>query len=192
MRRLTLALALCLAACATAPPPEHSYYLLRAEVPADLASAEGSALLGIGTVSIAPYLDRSGIVVQVADHRVREARYHLWAEPLDRGIRTYLSDRVAALLGRALNNGSNRVDQWAYRLDVSIEEFHGTLNGEARLVAQWSLIDTAREKLIASQRLVRTKPQTVDGYPGLIEVQTALLDELATEIATALRRVGIV
>ncbi len=191
MRRLTLALALCLAACATAPP-ERSYYLLRAEVPGALAAAENGVLLGVGTVSIAPYLDRSGIVVQVDDHRVREARYHLCAEPLDRGIRTYLSDRIAASLGRALNNGSNLVDQWDYRLDVAIEDFHGTLNGEARLVARWSLIDTARDKLIVSQRLVRTKRQTVDGYPGLVEVQAALLDELATEIATALRRVGII
>ena len=191
MRRLTLTLALCLAACASAPP-ERSYYLLRAEVPGTLASAENGVLLGVGTVSIAPYLDRSGIVVQVDDHRVREARYHLWAEPLDQGIRGYLSDRIAALLGRALNNGSNLVDQWDYRIDVAIEDFHGTLNGEARLVARWSLIDTARDKLIASQRLVRTKPQTVDGYPGLVDVLTGLLDELAAEIATAIRGVGIV
>ena len=191
MRRLTLSLVLCLAACATAPP-ERSYYLLRAEVPGTLASAENGVLLGVGTVSIAPYLDRSGIVVQVDDHRVREARYHLWAEPLDQGIRSYLSDRIAALLGRALNNGSNLVDQWDYRLDVAIEDLHGTLNGEARLVARWSLIDTAQDKLVASQRLVRTKRQALDGYPGLVEVQAALLDELATEIAAAIRRVGIV
>jgi uncharacterized lipoprotein YmbA len=191
MRRITLALVLCLAACATAPP-ERSYYLLRAEVPGDLAPAENGALLGVGTVSIAPYLDRSGVIVQVGDHRVREARYHLWAEPLDRGIRAYLSDRIAASLGRTLNNGPNGVDRWDYRLDVSIEEFHGTLNGEARLVAQWSLIDTARDKLVASQRLVRTKAQTVDGYSGLVEAHAALLDELATEIVTALSRVGAV
>ncbi len=192
MRCLPLVLVLCLAACATAPPPEHSYYLLRAEVPGALASAENGVLLGVGTVSIAPYLDRSGIVVQVDDHRVREARYHLWAEPLDQGIRGYLSDRIAALLGRALNNGSNLVDQWDYRIDVAIEDFHGTLNGEARLVARWSLIDTAQDKLIASQRLVRTKRQALDGYPGLVEVEAALLDELATEIVAVIRRIGIV
>ena len=190
MIRIGIVLALFLIGCASTPT-ERSYYLLRAEVPADLAPADPDALLGIARPSIAQYLNRTGIVVQVGEHQVREARYHLWAEPLDRGIRYYLSHRVSALLGRSLNTGPGTEDTWRYRIDVSVEEFHGTLNGEARLVANWSLRNLMNGAVIEAQYLRRTRQQTGDGYPALVDAQIALLEELAESIVQALRRVGL-
>ncbi len=190
MTRISLVLVLFLIGCVSTPT-ERSYYLLRAEVPGDLAPADPDALLGIGRSSIAQYLNRAGIVVQVGERQVREARYHLWAEPLDRGIRHYLSHRVSAVLGRSLNTGPGTEDTWRYRIDVSVEEFHGTLNGEARLVAYWSLRNPMNGAVIEAGYFRRTRRQTGDGYPALVDAQIALLDELAESIVQALRRVGL-
>ncbi len=187
MSRILLALVLCLAGCASAPP-ERAYYLLRAELPGPLAAPDPGSLAGVGRVSVAPYLDRAGIVVQTGEHRVREARYHLWAEPLEQGIRVYLRDRVSSVLGRALNTAPGRADSWRYRIDVSIEEFHGKLDGDVRLVARWSLVDLADDAVLETQRFSRMSSQASDGYPGLLETLTSLLDELAESIAEALRR----
>ncbi len=187
MTRAGLALALCLAACA-GTPPEREYYLLRADVPQGLGAADGDRATGLGRVSVASYLDRAGIVLQVNEHRVREARYHLWAEPLSDGIWYYLRDGISSELGRALNTEPD-ADAWRYRVDVSVEEFHGSLNGEARLVARWTLRNVAEGAVIASERFARTRRQTADGYPGLVDTQIALLDELAQTIARALRDV---
>ena len=185
MTRIGLVLSLFLAACASTPP-ERAYYLLRAEVPEELAVAAPDASIGMGHVLLAPYLDRTGIMVQVDEHRVREARYHLWAEPLDEGIWYYLHDQVSSRLNSALASGP-RADSWRYRVDVSVEEFHGTLNGAARLAARWSLYDLSSGAVIETRTFTRERRQTGDGYAALVETQTALLDELAETIARSLR-----
>ena len=76
MKRITLVLVLfTLAGCASAPP-ERSYYLLRAEVSNDLAAAPPDSAAGLGLVQVAAYLDRAGVVVEVGENQVREARFH--------------------------------------------------------------------------------------------------------------------
>ena len=187
MKRNILVFALCLVGCAAGPLPERSYYLLRADPPQDLAPAPQEDAAGLGHVTIAAYLDRAGIVVQVGEHQVREARHHLWAEPLDRGVRSYLSDRIALRLGHALASESEDAGPVRYRIDVGLEQFHGSLNGETRLVARWSLRDLADDSLLQSQRFARTRPQSGDGYANLVKAQIALLDDLAEVIAEALR-----
>lgn len=182
-----LTLVLCLAGCASTAAPEPAYYLLRADMHGELAPADPDAQSGIGRVSIAPYLDRAGIVVQVEAHQVREARYHLWAEPLDRGIRRCLAGGVSRRLGRATNAGPRSEDAWRHRVDVAVEEFHGTLDGRARMLARWSIRDLSTDTVVASGRFSQTLPQAGDGYAALVDAQLALLDGLAERIAQALR-----
>ncbi len=178
-----------LAGCAGNPPPERAYYLLRAEVPVSLAAPDPDRLFGMAHEPIAPYLARTGIVVQVEANRVREARYHLWAEPLTFGIRAYLHNRVSAELGRPLGGGPGTEGTWRYRVDVTVEVFHGTLGGEARLVALWAVRDLVEERVIEAGRFSRSQRQTADGYAGLVQAQIALLDELAREVARPLREI---
>ena len=186
MKRITLVLVLfTLAGCASAPP-ERSYYLLRAEVSNDLAAAPPDSAAGLGLVQVAAYLDRAGVVVEVGENQVREARFHLWAEPLDRGIRIYLSDRIAAQLGYRLETGPGSVGPIRYRIDVSVEEFHGSLDGETKLVARWSVRDLEDDSLTLSRRFSKKSRQSGDGYASLVQSQLALLDDFAIEIAQGL------
>ena len=57
MIRITVALTLLLAGCAGAPEGR-TYYLLRADTP-KLAPANPDASVGMGSVRVAPYLDRA-------------------------------------------------------------------------------------------------------------------------------------
>jgi uncharacterized lipoprotein YmbA len=191
MIRLPIALVFAVATigCASDPPIETAQYLLRADAPADLSPADPARRIGIGRVSIAPYLDRAGVVMEVDANQVREARYHEWAEPLDRGIQLYLQERVAVSLGQALNDGTE--DAWRYRIDLSVEEFHGRLDGEVRLIAQWSLRDLSNGRVVATQRFSRSRQQTSEGYPAMVAAQIELLDELAEAIARVLRQVDV-
>ena len=185
MTKIGLALSLFLAACANSPP-ERAYYLLRADVPEQPAAAAPRSSIGMGRVLVAPYLDRTGIMVQIDEHRIREARFHLWAEPLDEGIWYYLHEQVSSRLDSALATGPS-ADSWRYRVDISVEEFHGTLNGAARLAARWSLRDVSNGAVIETRSFARERPQVGDGYTALVDTQTALLDELAETIARSLR-----
>ena len=186
---LGLVLALSLVGCASAPP-EQAYYLLRVEPPPDLRAADPLPI-GLGRISLPPYLDRAGLVVQTDEHRVREARYHLWAEPLDEGAWFYLRDRISSELGRALYPGPDLGESLRYSVDLRINEFHGTLDGQARLVARWSVRDLEQDSVVESQRFSQARRQTGNRYRGLVNTQIELLDELAGTIAQTLRTMNI-
>ncbi len=190
MTRLSLIVAgICLlSGCMGASAPEErTFYLLRARVGDGSTSIGTGAVVTMGNVRVAPYLNRAGIIVQLGEYRLREARFHLWAEPLDRGISYYLGERVTALLDRTEDEEALARKLSRYRIDVSVDEFHGTLEGEARLVARWALREGKARKDIQTQRFARTKSQQGAGYAGLVATQIALLDELAEVIASELK-----
>ena len=184
MSKAVLALLLSVLGCASSAP-EPAYYLLRADERAPTPSAP-LAVIGLGHVTVAPYLERVGLVLRMDAIRVREAAHHLWAEPLDRGIWHYLGARLSAQLGGELGRDAAQRASWQRRVDVRIDELHGSLDGQTRLVAAWSIVDMASGDAIAEHRLVSARRQERDGYAGLVEAEMALLDELASEIARTL------
>jgi uncharacterized lipoprotein YmbA len=186
---VTLALGSALG-CGGKTPPERSYYLLRG-APQEFSTADGRLGVGLGIVQVAPYLDRAGVMVEVDANEVREARFHLWAEPLQRGIRYYLEDRIAADLGRQLAPGPPVKNGWLYRVDVRVREFHGDLDGHVRLVASFTLVGVESGEILLEEQVSFAGPRRIDGYPGLVQAQISLLDRLATSIADAIRGANI-
>ena len=187
MRAACLLSVLLLIGCSSAPP-ERSHYLLRdpdvaaAPAPTAVAGPKGG-IVGIGRVSIAPYLDRAELVVQTGSYEIRPARYHHWGEPLEDGIRHYLRSALTKRLGREVASDVLVRDTWAYRIDLTIETFHGTLSGDVELVAGIVIMRVAGNALLETRRVVLTDRQHSDGYAGLVDAHAALLDKLADEIA---------
>ena len=188
---LVLALALGFAlGCGGKVPPERAYYLLRG-APNEFSAVDGGLEIGLGNVRVAPYLDRAGLIVEVGANEVREARFHLWAEPLQRGIHYYLEDRIAAELGRQLAPAPAAKNGWLYRVDVRVREFHGDLEGEVRLVASFSLIGVESGEVLVEEQVSFAERRPIEGYPGLVQAQMSLLDRLAASIAAALRGASV-
>ena len=123
---------------------------------------------------------RTGIVVATEENLVHEASHHLWAEPLRDAIHFYLQDRLASLL--ADQRGPAR-----YLAAVSVEVFHGSLQGDVTLVARWTLFDLPRETEVSVQLFSRTAHQPGEGYPELVAAHSELLDALADDIVNHLR-----
>ncbi len=67
---------------------------------------------------------------------------------------------------------------------VRIDQLHGTMDGDALLVAYW-WIDSAGEEL-ATYQFAETRPLSRDGYAALADAQKALLRELAERIGESL------
>ena len=110
--------------------PERAYYLLRGEGSAVLPPAMPEQRAGIAKVSVAPYLDRAGVVLATGPHEVREAQFHLWAEPLQRGIRYYLEEQLSSKLGYRIGGGPAAQRSWQRLVEIDIREFHGTSGGD--------------------------------------------------------------
>jgi uncharacterized lipoprotein YmbA len=156
--------------------------MLRAN--ADFSNADSSLLIGMAAVDVPAYLKRSELVVQVGPQELRPARYHRWAEPLDQGVRRYLRDRLSTALGTNIEMNARLRRLWDMQIDVAIEELHGTLDGRALLSASYTIVRLAEPEQIKRGRVRVNESQSRDGYAGLVDVQSRLLDELARRIAT--------
>lgn len=166
---------------------EPTFYLLRSEARAPDGLKEPPVNVGISRVAVADYLGQQGIVVATSSGQVRPARYHLWAESLDSAIRLFLRDAVSVQLGYPVSADTGRRQHWKYRVDIRIDEWHGYLDGEARILATWVLIDVARDKVLSRHRFEETGALKADGYDALVAAQADLLEALAAAIAASLK-----
>src|SRR5690606_493448 len=97
-----LLVALLLAGCSSQPPAEPRHYLLRSDQPLATRALTADREYAMGTVSISPYLDQSGMVLETGAGELRPARQHLWAEPLYDAVRGYLMVEISQARGRDL------------------------------------------------------------------------------------------
>jgi hypothetical protein len=162
---------------------------MRAEIPEGVSPAEAPVAIALGRVDVAAYLSDPGLVLQTATNEVQAARQYLWAEPLDLSLRLFLRTEISKELGYEVSASRAPGKVLDHRVDISVEELHGTLSGAARLVASWRIIggDGAEESAF---RFARTRPLAQDGYPALADAEIALIGELAVAIANSLAEVG--
>ena len=165
--------------------PQTHTYLLRADVSAGSGELVAPVNVGIGRVALANYLDQSGIVLQTGPDEIRAARQHLWAEPLDSALRIYLRDAVSADLAYPVSGDSARRQTWDYRIDVGVDQFHGSLAGDVMIDASWIIMDTSTQKELTRHRFQQQSAQADDGYESLVASQKELLNSFAAAIAAS-------
>ena len=185
MRILAIVPLVLLLGCSSSPPERH-FYLLRGEATGSGTSPAPAEMVGIGRVTIAAYLDRAGVVVQTGSREIRPARYHEWGEPLDNGVRHYLRAELVDRLGYEVASDVIYRDAWDYRIDISIETLHGSLSNGAWINAGFVVSEVSGEKATVAGRVIEHERLTRDGYPGLVDAHTRLLDRLAAAIESAL------
>jgi len=167
--------------CSSKEIPDTHLYLLRAD--SEFSGADSNLLVGLSTVDVPAYLKRSELILQVGPQELRPARYHRWAEPLDENVRRYLRDRLSTALGTNVEMNARLRERWDVQIDVAIEELHGTLDGSALLGASYAIVRPARPEQVQRGRVRLAQSQTRDGYAGLVDAQSELLDGLAHRIA---------
>ncbi len=176
-----LTAALVATACAGSTP-QHTAYLLGPGAAAPSGLIEVPQRVGLRGVSIAPYLDQVGIVVETAPGQVRPARYHTWAEPLEEGLRTYLRAEISRALGYEISAhpGDRAFD---LTVDLHVERLHATLEGSASAVAAYRISQPGGAT--AEYRFNESHPLPREGYPGVVDAESALAKKLAEAIAAA-------
>ena len=190
MRTIAILIVIALTGCCGAPVQEPEYYLLRSEATSPSGPAGEVTTISLGNVDVASYINRSGIVVETPNGTLRPARYHLWAEPLREGLRTFLADEISGHLGRPVRPANYGETDWREETDalieIQIEELHGTTDGAATLSARWAIIDPAERTVKAEYEFDREEPLGTDGYPALVAAEKRLLRDLAEAIAQSI------
>jgi hypothetical protein len=188
MRRMGSALlsSLALAGCLGARADPSTFFLL-SPVPPPASTAPISASIGLGPITVPPYLDRLQMVTRLSDNQLEVNETERWAEPLAEGIVRVLQENLAAQL-RA--SSFVRFPWYAseapdYAVSVELRRFEGDGIGTVVLDATWSL---SRGDVEVAGRAARI--EETGGGPtraDQVAVLSRVLAELSAEIAAAVR-----
>lgn len=191
---LIFMLACGLTACFKSNPPVQSQRYSLPEVQTSVADSQDksppalSQTLVLNKIMLADYLDSDRIVVQLDDITLRPARDHLWVDNLSQELRRGLRNRLSSRLpGTAVVDPLPGSPNKATTLQLTVDQFHGQMQGYAVFSGQWQLL-SAERKPLQSQSFRFSTPLAENGYPALVRALGSDLDLLSDQIAAELQR----
>jgi hypothetical protein len=184
-----LAAGLTLAGCANSQPTR--FYTL-----SPLADAPGGAPLanlpeltvGVGPVTLPPYLDRPQLVTRAGGNRMVLADFDSWVEPLQGMFARVLAENLALLLGTddVLILPQRRDVALDRQVEVDVTRFDVDDAGNAVLDARWWVYGRNGDKLLRSGRSTISEPAAVDDYTSAAAALSRALGAMSEEIARAI------
>jgi uncharacterized lipoprotein YmbA len=184
-----LAALVALAGCADSQPTR--FYTLSAleNAPGGTSRAALPDLtVGIGPVTLPPYLDRPQLVTRAGGNRMVLADFDSWAEPLQDVFARVLAENLALLLGTddVLMLPQRRLVNLDYQVEVDVTRFDVDASGEAVLDARWWVLDEDGEKQLRSGRSTISEPAAVGDYTSAAAALSRALGAMSEEIAQAI------
>jgi uncharacterized lipoprotein YmbA len=168
------------------PQPDRSrFYILTpvsdsgamAATPAS-TSTDSQLTIGVGPVDFPGYLRRLPVVTRVAANRIELSDEKRWAEPLDKNFVRVLSENLAKLLD------TQRIEKYPwelrtkidYQVEVDVQRFETTADGQTLLVASWIIRDGPSDKILYASETTTGAPAGADEASA----SSALSSDLAT------------
>lgn len=182
---LLLTALLGLAGCAASQPGTASY-LLPSTAPEQ--QYERRLAIQVAPVRLAGHLDSEGIVMQLNDIEVYQARQHLWGEEIAGQLQRLLQERLGRALpqSQVVSRGQPLLEGAPVRdLRVQVSRFQGRFDGVALAEGQWQLLD-GNGRLLAQAAFSAEQPLADDGYPALVRALGAAWEQVADQLAAEL------
>ena len=188
-------LALALAGCLGGQSPPTSFYMLSPLNPSQAgtlaATADGRIRIGLSTVTVPEYLNRSEIVINLDNTVYQLADFSKWAEPLSDNLTRVLEENLTNLLH------DNSIDIFLasdssilpdYRLEVDVLRLDGNLGDQVTLVALWALLAAEEDDLIVMRRSEYQASAADNTYKELVMAKSRTIEKLSQDIAVAVKR----
>ena len=176
---------LVMAGCASKTVQPSSYMLPTSTPEQQYSSALAVA---VAPIRLTGLLDNQGIVMELNDIEVYQARQHLWAEDIGIQLQQQLQQRLTLSLRNAqiVTKGQPLQAGLAKReVRVSVNGFQGSYNGNAIVQGQWLLLGESGQ-LLKQKNFKVEQPLTADGYPTLVRTLGAAWDQVSEQLAAAL------
>lgn len=179
---------LLLTSCAANPTVEKQHYFLpdSASVSPSSAAVSEALLIQLRAVALTDFLDNDGLVLQLDDITLNQAKNHVWAESLQQQIHRGLRERINQQQQTLIVVGAQ--ESATLSLSVEIDAFHGRYDGTALTSGQWQLKNKQGE-LVALNRFSLDTELKQPGYPALVRALGQNLDKLAALIAKELKTI---
>lgn len=186
--------ALFLGGCTRSPSPR--FYALSSLQDSQPASKEKrpayNAVVGIGPIKIADYLDESRIVTYTGDHQLIKAEYDRWVGSLSDNLINVLADNIGFLVPttRIYLYPWQTVVPIDYQVVVDVIRCDGRLGEAVWLEARWSVLQGPDKKLLKMNRSSISEPVSGSDYAAVVAAQSRALAKLSQEIARAIQGAG--
>jgi len=148
-----------------------------------------NAVIGIGPVKVADYLDQSLLVTRTSDNQAVKAEYNRWVGSFKDGFINVLADNIGFLLA------TERIYLFPWRMSVPIDyqvvldivRCDGRLGDAAWLEVRWSVFEGPEKKLLKIKRSNIREPVSGEDYAALVAAQSRALANLSQEIAEVIQ-----
>jgi uncharacterized lipoprotein YmbA len=148
-----------------------------------------NAVIGIGPIKLADYLDQSKLVTRTGDNRMVKAEFDLWAGSFKDNLTNVLAENIGFLVP------TERIYIYPWRQSVPVDyqvvldviRCDGQLGEDALLVARWSIIDGQNNKLLTASRSSVREPVTGSDYAALVAAQSRVVGRLSREIVAVIQ-----
>jgi uncharacterized lipoprotein YmbA len=194
---LSLGVVLC-TACAAAPKQVQHYVLETTAQTSAQTSVQTSgktavpdkvnaALVVVGPVDLAEYLDQPSLVMQQGGHTFHVAQYHVWAEDLSRALTRALVhdlDQQASPY-RFEDRADQHSETAARQIRLRIDQFHPTDQNQVVLAGQYWIYQ--KKQLLARRSFALQGDLQENGYPHAVARMRQIVRQLAAQLADALR-----
>ena len=155
-------------------------------------SSTPNAVIGIGPVRLADYLDQSMLVTRTTDNQAVKAEFDRWVGSLKDNFINVLSDNMSFLLS------TERIYVYPWRVSVPIDyqvvldivRCDGRLGDAAWLEVRWSILGGPEKKLLKTSRSSIREPVSGADYAALVAAQSRAVAKLSQEIAEAIQGAG--
>jgi uncharacterized protein len=167
------------------PQPDRSEFFILAPVSGSAGmaatastSADSQLTIGVGPIDFPDYLRRLPVVTRVAPNRIELSDERRWAEPLDKNFVRVFSENLAALLD------TQQIEKYPlslrtkvdYQIEINVQRFETTSDGQAQLVASWIIRDGHGSKILYASQTTAGAPAGADEASA----SSALSGDLAT------------
>lgn len=188
MKKLACLLILFLLAGCVGTTPQSKFYSLKPLENNNPAPNRPQLTIGIGTVEVPSYLDRPQMVTyQNNGIQLNISEFNRWSEPLYSMIRQTLAQDIVAFMPRdVVKVPASARENFDYMVGVEIIKFDGSWNQQAVLDAWWTIANADGQ--VKLRRHSQLSLPIKDSYDNLVVQQSALLANLAEEIAAAARK----
>jgi len=182
-------LSLLIAGCSSAPTPTNYYLLNNQPLALSVNSVinpeeKQSKTIFVFVKDFPEYLEQPHLVMQMGDHKLHYANFHMWAEPLKQGFQKALladlSSRKLAVEFIAYDRNFNQKN--LQTLFVNIDFFHASANSEVMLAGQYWFVGSNKNKHFKNQPFSFKLQLEKNGYPHSVEKMRSLVSKLAKNI----------
>jgi uncharacterized protein len=151
-----------------------------------------NAVIGIGPVKLADYLDQSMLVTRTSDHQAVKAEFDRWVGSFKDNFINVLADNIGFLVP------TERIYLYPWRVTVPIDyqvvvdivRCDGRLGDAAWLEVRWSIIGGPDKKPLKTNRSSIREPVSGSDYGALVAAQSRAIAKLSYEIVEAIQGAG--